>query len=92
MSRTWNVVLWLLGCAMAVTAVVVEMAATVTTRGIEEDSRDGSFTVKTIATEIQSPKLTEFKSVYVAFQVGARFQQPALTEISGSIQSGFTEF
>ena len=42
MSRTWNVVLWLLGCAMAVTAVVVEMAATVTTRGIEEDSRDGS--------------------------------------------------
>ena len=27
---------------MAVTAVVVEMAATVTTRGIEEDSRDGS--------------------------------------------------
>ena len=46
-------------------------------------------TVKTVATEIPSPKLTEFKSVYVAFQVGARFQQLALTEISGSIQSFF---
>ena len=46
-------------------------------------------TVKTVATEIQAPKLTEFKSVYVAFQAGARFQQPALTEISGSIQSFF---
>ena len=35
-----------------------------------------TYTVKTVATEIQSPKLTEFKSVYVTFQVGAHFQQP----------------
>ena len=46
-------------------------------------------TVKTVVTEIQSPKLTEFKSIYVAFQVGARFQQPVLTEIFSSIQSFF---
>ena len=43
--------------------------------------------MKNIPTEIQSLKLTEFKLVYVAFQVGAGFQQPALTEIFCSVQS-----
>ena len=54
-------------------------------RGILRDT----YTVKTVATEIQSPKLTEFKSIYVAFQVGARPQQPVLTGIFSSIQSFF---
>ena len=48
--------------------------------------------MKNILTEIQSPKLTEFKLIYVAFQAGAGFQQPALTEIFCSVQSGLTEF
>ena len=44
------------------------------------------YTVKNIPTEIQSLKLTEFKLIYVAFQVGTDFQQPALTEIFYSVQ------
>jgi hypothetical protein len=45
------------------------------------------FTVKTIATEIQSPIFTEIKAVYVALQLGAHFQWPALAGISSPVQS-----
>lgn len=60
------------------------------------------FTVKPIATEIQSPKLTETKLIYIAFQVSARFQCPTLTDFFLTrfsrkttelfIQSNLTEF
>ena len=36
--------------------------------------REKTSTVKNIQTEIHSPKFTEIKSIYVAFQVGAHFQ------------------
>ena len=47
------------------------------------DGRSGvvawvTVTVKTIATEVQSPKFTEIKAVYVAFQPDAPFQWPTL--------------
>ena len=32
------------------------------------------YTVENIPTEIHSPKFTEIKSIYVAFQVGTHFQ------------------
>ena len=45
-----------------------------------------SNTVKTVPTEIQSPKLAEIKSVYVAFHVHTQLQQP-MTEIYSLVQS-----
>ena len=49
---------------------------------------DSTFpTVRTVATEIQPPKSTEIKSIYVAFQMDTHFQLHKLTEIFSSIQS-----
>ena len=44
-------------------------------------------TIKTVPTGIQPPKLTEIKSIYVAFQTGAHFQSLKQTEIFSLIQS-----
>jgi len=44
-------------------------------------------TVKTVATEIQSPKFTEIKLICVAFQLGTHLQWPTPTEISSFFQS-----
>ena len=46
-------------------------------------------TVKTVPTEIQSPKSAEIKSVYVAFHVHAQLQRPVPTEIYSPVQSFF---
>ena len=44
-------------------------------------------TVETVPTEIHSPKFTEIKSLFVAFQVGVRFQWPIPAEIVSFFQS-----
>ena len=43
--------------------------------------------VKTVLTEIQSPKSAEIKGVYVAFRAHTQLQRPALTETCGPVQS-----
>ena len=44
-------------------------------------------TVKTVPTEIKSPKLAEIKSVYVTFHVHAQLQRPVPTETYSPVQS-----
>ena len=49
--------------------------------GAGKSTRVSKNTVKTVPTEIQSPKSAEIKSVYVAFHVHTQLQRPVPTEI-----------